>query len=60
MNGSETLNEFMTLNADKCHLLVSDHEEELVFAKVDDALIWEEYVAKLLGVLIDSDLSLPL
>ena len=47
----------MTLNADKCHLLVSDHEEELVFAKVDDALIWEEYVAKLLGVLIHSDLS---
>ena len=31
--------------------------EEEVFAKVVDALIWEEYVAKLLGVLIHSDLS---
>ena len=27
------------------------------FSKSWDALIWEEYIAKLLGILIDSDLS---
>ena len=46
----------MTLNAEKCHLLVSCYKEEIVFAKVADTLIWEGYIAKLLGILIDSDL----
>ena len=35
----------------------SGHEEEVVSAKVGDALIWKEYFAKLLGVLIHFDLS---
>ena len=48
---------FMTLNAEKCHLLVSGYKEEMMFAKVGDALIWKEYVAKLLGILIESHLS---
>ena len=48
---------FMTLNAEKCHLFVSGHKNELMFAKVGDAIIWEEYAAKLLGILIDSNLS---
>ena len=48
---------FMTLNAEKCHLLVSGHKNELMFAKVGDAIILEECVAKLLGILIDSNLS---
>ena len=47
----------MTLNAEKCHLLVSGYKEEMMFAKVGDALIWKEYVAKLLGILIESHLS---
>ena len=48
---------FMTLNTEKCHLLVSGIKDELMFAKVGDATIWEECVAKLLGILIDSDLT---
>ena len=48
----------MTLNAEKCHLLVSGHKNELMFAKVGDAIIWEEYAAKVLDILIDSNLSL--
>lgn len=48
---------FMTLNADKCHLLVSGFKYEVMFAKVGDALLWEESTAKLLGILIDRDLS---
>ena len=35
----------------------SGHEEEVVSAKVGDALIWKEYFAKLLGILIHFDLS---
>ena len=31
---------FTTLNPEKCHLLVSGYKEEMVFAKVGDALIW--------------------
>ena len=48
---------FMTLNADKCHLLVSGFKYEAMFAKVGHALLWEENTAKLLGILIDRDLS---
>ena len=47
----------MTLNDEKYHLLVSGYKEEVMFAKVGDALIWEEYIAKLLGIPIDSNLS---
>ena len=50
-------NNFMKLNAEKCHLLVSGHKNELMFAKVRDAIIWEECAAKLLGILINSNLS---
>ena len=47
----------MTLNASKCNLLVSGHKDELIFATVGDALIWEEFSAKLLGIIIDSSLT---
>ena len=47
----------MTQNAGKCHLLFSGHNEEVVFAKFRDELIWQEYVAKHLGLLIGSDLN---
>ena len=46
----------MTLNASKCHLLVSGYKDELMFATVGDALIWE-VSAKLLGIIIDSSLT---
>ena len=42
----------MTLNAD-----ISNNKYEAMFAKVLDAILWEEHVAKLLAILIDSDLS---
>ena len=48
---------YMTLNASKCHLLVSGYKDELMFATVGDALIWEEVSAKLLGIIIDSSLT---
>ena len=32
-------------------------QNELMFSKVGDAMIWEEYAANLLGILTDSNLS---
>ena len=47
----------MTLNASKCHLLVSGYKDQLMFAKVGGELLWEEHSAKLLGIIIDSSLK---
>ena len=47
----------MTLNASKCHLLVSGYKDELKFAKLGGELIWEEYSGKLLAMIIDSPLK---
>ena len=47
----------LTLNADKCHLIVSDHKEEAMYASVGDALLWEENSVKLLGLFVDSKLT---
>ena len=48
---------YMTLNASKCHLLVSGFKDEAMCAKVGDSLLWEEFSAKLLGIIIDSSLT---
>ena len=48
---------FMTLNQGKCHLLVSGHKHESVFANIGETRLWEEYCAKLLGIQIDRDLN---
>ena len=49
---------FLTLNADKCHLLFTRLKFENMFARVYYATLWEEDSLKLLGILKDSkDLS---
>ena len=48
---------YMTLNESKCHLLVSGHRDEFVFAKIGNTRLWEESIVKLLGVLIDENLN---
>ena len=45
------------INASQCHLIVSSYKDELMFATVGDALIWEEISAKLLRINIDSSLT---
>ena len=45
---------YMKLNHDKCHFIMSGHKHEYVFAKIGQKLIWEERNVKLLG--IDSNL----
>ena len=48
---------FMTLNQGKCHLLVSRHKHESVFANIGETRLWEEYCAKLFGIQIDRYLN---
>ena len=50
-------NNFMKLNKDKCHFLISGNLNEHLFVKVGDELIWESAEQKLLGVTIDKNLS---
>lgn len=48
---------YMKLNKDKCHLLVSGHKHECIWAKVGQDKIWESAHEKLLGVTIDKNLT---
>ena len=48
---------FMKLNPEKCHLLVSGFKHEVIFAKLDGNIIWEDDTVKLLGVSIDKELK---
>ena len=50
-------NNHMKLNQEKCHLLVSGFKHETVWAQVGKVKIWESLKQKLLGVVIDRDLS---
>ena len=50
-------NNSMKLNDDKCHLLISGHKYENVWAQIGNAKIWESKTQKLLGVKIDRTLN---
>ena len=45
---------YMKLNTDKCHLLVSGNKNEHMWVKVGNDKIWESNTVKLLGVTIDN------
>ena len=47
----------MKLNQDKCYLLVSGHKHETFWSKIGETKIWESNKQKLLGVVIDRNLS---
>ena len=48
---------YMKLNTDKCHLLISGHKYEEMWMRVGQNKIWEEKEVKLLGVTIDNALK---
>ena len=48
---------YMKLNQDKCHLLISGHKYESVWANIGSCKIWESNDQKLLGVNIDHNLK---
>ena len=53
-------NNHMKLNQEKCHLLVSGHKLENIWARIRQPKIWESRKQKLLGVEIDSSLNFDL
>ena len=50
-------NNFMKLNQDKCHLLVSGHKHENIWSKIGEMKIWKSNKQKLLSVVIDRNLN---
>ena len=48
---------YMKLNSDKCHLLLSGFKYEHIWAQIGKDKIWEDSEAKLLGVTIDNNLK---
>ena len=48
---------YMKLNQDKCHLLVSGYKHENIWARIGEVKIWESSKQKLSGVVIDRGLS---
>ena len=50
-------NNYMKLNANKCHLLVSGYKYEQVWANIGKDLIWESNDLKLLVITTDRDLK---
>ena len=53
-------NNYMKLNSDKCHLLISGFKHQVHWAKVGDFKIWESPCEKLLGITIDKGLKFDL
>ena len=47
---------YMKLNAEKCHLLISEHKHELLWANISRSKLWESEKQKLLGIVIDQNL----
>ena len=47
----------MKLSSDKCHLFVSGHTYEHLWAKIGNDKIWEIRTVKLLGITIDNELK---
>ena len=48
---------YMKLNSDKCHLLVSGHHYEEMFINIRSNAIWKSKNVELLGITIDKDLK---
>ena len=48
---------YMKINASKCHLFVSGNKCEHMWARVGNDLIWESRTIKLLGITIDNELK---
>ena len=45
------------MNAEKCHLLISDNKLEQMWVRIRDNMIWENRTVKLLEIKIDNELK---
>ena len=50
-------NNYMKLNEDKCHLLISGFKHEIIWANIGTNKVWESNEEKLLGLNIDRQLT---
>ena len=50
-------NKYMKLNREKSHLLVLGNKSEHIWTEIEHSKVWESPKQKLLGVVIDRDLS---
>ena len=48
---------YMKLNNDKCHLLLSGCKHEVLWSNIGQSQVWESKEQKLLGVIIDRDMK---
>ena len=48
---------YMKLNQDNCHFLLSGHKHEAMFSKIRYSKIWENCTQELLGIIIDRNLK---
>ena len=48
---------YMKLNEDKSHLLVSGHKHEAIFVMIGPSQVWESYEQKILGIMMDKNLK---
>ena len=48
---------YMKLNQDKCHFLLSGHKFEATFSKIGYSKIWENCTQGLVGIIIDRNLK---
>ena len=48
---------YMKLNTDKYHLLISGNKNEQIGAKLDRGIVWESINVKLLGITLDNNLK---
>ena len=48
---------YMKLNEQKCHFIMTGHKYEQIWVKTGKTMIWEQNKVKLLGVHIDSKLT---
>ena len=46
---------YMKLNEDKCHFIISGYKHEIMFANIGESRIWEKGQQKFLGVTIDKN-----
>ena len=46
---------YMELNTDKCHLLMSGNKNECMWVKLAEDIVWESNDGELLGVTIDNN-----
>ena len=47
---------YMKLNTDKSHLLISSNKNEYMWTKLDEDIVWESNDVELLGAAIDNNL----